>query len=301
MEAFRKMTIGQKPRIAFLEGHGELDELDVMDITRALSEFYQVERGTITDNATVLDAYKVLIVAKPQTAFSEREKFVIDQYVMRGGRVLWMVDAVTVTLDSLSRTTETVGLMADFNIGDMLFKYGIRINPNLLEDIQSAQIQVNAAPVGRTPKFVPVPWLFSPLLQPNDGHPVSRNINLVKAEFVSGLDTVGENMALKRHVLLSTARFTRVNPVPVFVTLAMVNEKPQRQDFNKSFIPVAYAQEGVFPSVFQNRPVPSGLSNVKERLQQSVPTRMVFVGDGDVAKNARAKKIHQSPNSKFRV
>jgi ABC-2 type transport system permease protein len=290
MEAFRKMTIGQKPRIAFLEGHGELDELDVMDITRALSEFYQVERGTITDNATVLDAYKVLIVAKPQTAFSEREKFVIDQYVMRGGRVLWMVDAVTVTLDSLSRTTETVGLMADFNIGDMLFKYGIRINPNLLEDIQSAQIQVNAAPVGRTPKFVPVPWLFSPLLQPNDGHPVSRNINLVKAEFISGLDTVGENMALKRHVLLSTARFTRVNPVPVFVTLAMVNEKPQRQDFNKSFIPVAYAQEGVFPSVFQNRPVPSGLSNVKERLQQSVPTRMVFVGDGDLAKNVVRKK-----------
>jgi ABC-2 type transport system permease protein len=88
--------------------------------------------------------------------------------------------------------------MADFNIGDMLFKYGIRINPNLLEDIQSAQIPVNAAAVGRTPKFVPVPWLFSPLLQPNDGHPVSRNINLVKAEFASGLDTVGENMQMKR-------------------------------------------------------------------------------------------------------
>jgi ABC-2 type transport system permease protein len=109
MEAFRKTTVADKPRIAFLEGHGELDELDVMDVTRSLSEFYQVERGTITDNAAVLDAYKVLIVAKPQTAFTEKEKYVIDQYVMHGGRVLWMVDAVTVTLDSLTRTTETVG------------------------------------------------------------------------------------------------------------------------------------------------------------------------------------------------
>jgi ABC-2 type transport system permease protein len=286
MESIRKATLSQKTRIAFLEGHDELDELDVLDVTDALSEFYQVDRGQIADNASILDPYKVVIVAKPQKAFSEREKFVIDQYVMHGGRILWMVDAVTVTLDSLRRTTHTVGVMSDFNIGDQLFKYGVRINPNLLEDIQAAQIPINASPVGQTPKFVPVPWLFSPLLQPNDQHVVSRNINLVKADFASTIDTVGEQMNLKRSVLLTTSRFTKVNQVPVFVSLAMVNEQPKRNEFNKAFVPVAYAQEGVFSSVFENRGVPGGLTNLKKRLNQSVPTRMVVVADGDIAKNA---------------
>lgn len=285
MEVFRKMSVSEKPRIAFLEGHGELDELDVVDVTGALSEFYQVERGRIADNAAVLDPYKVVIVAKPQGLFSEKEKFVLDQYAMNGGRILWMVDAVNVTLDSLTRTTHTVGVMSDYNLGDQLFKYGIRINPDLLEDVQAAQIPINAAPSGRTPKFVPVPWLFSPLMQPNDAHPISRNINLVKGEFVSSIDTVGEELKIKRHVLLTTSRFTKVNPVPVFVTLAMVNEQPKQAEFNKKFVPVAYALEGVFPSVFQNRPTPAGLSNVKKRLAESVPSRMVFVADGDLAKN----------------
>ncbi|MFT3738287.1 MAG: gliding motility-associated ABC transporter substrate-binding protein GldG [Breznakibacter sp.] len=285
MEAFRKMSIAEKPRIAFLEGHGELDEIDVVDVTGALSEFYQVERGQIADNAAILDPYKVVIVAKPQSLFSEKEKFVLDQYAMNGGRILWMVDAVTITLDSLTRATNTVGLMNDFNIGDQLFKYGIRINPNLLEDVQAAQIPINVSPAGQAPKFVPVPWLFSPLLQPNDVHPVSRNINLVKGEFVSSIDTVGEGLKLGRHVLLTTSRFTKVNPVPVFVSLAMVNEQPRQAEFNKQFIPVAYAQEGIFPSVFENRPTPVGLTQVKKRLAESVPTRMVFVADGDLAKN----------------
>lgn len=294
MEAFRKITVTEKPRIAFLEGHGELDELDVMDATRALSEFYRVERGQITDNATILDAYKVLIIAKPQSPFNEKEKYVIDQYLMHGGRILWMVDAVTVTLDSLTHTTSTMGLMSDFNIADQLFKYGVRINPNLIEDIQAAQIPINTASVGSAPKFVPAPWLFSPLLQPNDGHTISRNINLVKGEFVSSIDTVGEDLKLKRKVLLNTSRFTKIDPVPVFVSLALVNEQPKRNEFNNKFVPVAVAEEGIFPSVFQNRPVPASLSNNKNRLYESVPTRMVVVADGDLAKNP-VRQRHTNP------
>ncbi|MBN2744186.1 MAG: gliding motility-associated ABC transporter substrate-binding protein GldG [Marinilabiliaceae bacterium] len=286
-DAMRKLLQSEKPRIAFLEGHGELDELDVMDVTRQLSEFYQVDRGRIGDDPAILDPYKVIIVAKPQQPFPEKDKYALDQYLMRGGRVLWMVDAVNVTLDSLTRITQTVGIYSDVNLNDMLFKYGIRINHDLIEDIQSAMIPINASVPGTQPKFVPVPWLFNPLLQPVNAHPVSRNINAVKGEFVSTIDTVGEDLKVKRHLLLHTSRFTKVTPVPVFVSLAMVNEQPVREQFQRSLVPVAYAQEGVFPSLYAHRPVPAGLrqSNIT-RLDQSVPTRMVVVADGDVAKNA---------------
>jgi ABC-2 type transport system permease protein len=286
MTGIRLLTVSQKPRIAFLEGHGELDEMDVVDVTSALSEYYQVERGRIADDASILDPYKVVIIAKPQQPFAEKDKFAIDQYIMKGGRVLWLVDAVNVTLDSLQVATQTMGMMSDFNISDQLFKYGIRINPTLVEDIQAGMIPVNTASPGKTPKFVPVPWLFNPLLQPADNHPITKNINVVKGEFTSSIDTVGEDLKIKRTALLHTSRFTRVNQVPVFISLAMVSQKPQPAEFNKQYIPVAYAQEGVFASVFQYRAMPAGIrTNNNKIIEESVPTRMVFVADGDMVKN----------------
>lgn len=284
-EAMRKLLQHEKPRIAFLEGHGELDELDVVDVTGALSQYYQVDRGVVADDPAILDPYQVLIIAKPQRPFPEKDKYAIDQYLMKGGRILWMVDAVNVTLDSLTRTTQTVGIYSDVNLNDQLFKYGIRINNDLIEDIQSAMIPVNAAVPGAEPKFVPVPWLFNPLLQPIASHAVTRNLNVVKGEFVSTIDTVGENLNIKRQVLLQTSRYTRVNPVPVFVSLAMVNDQPQREQFNRSYVPVAYAQQGVFPSLYQHRPAPAGIKP-GNRLDESKPTRMIVVADGDLAKNA---------------
>jgi ABC-2 type transport system permease protein len=286
MDAFRKVKDGSRPRIAFIEGHGELDELDVMDASSALSDYYQVERGKLGNDPSILDPYKAIVIAKPRTPFSEKDKFIIDQYLMNGGRVMWMVDAVNVTLDSLALAPQTFGILSDVNINDQLFKYGIRINPVLVEDIQSAMIPVNASSVGKAPRFVPAPWLFSPLLMPSEVHPVTRNLNVVKGEFVSTIDTVGEGLALIRQVLLHTSRFTKVNPVPVYVSLMMVNEQPNRAEFTRSFLPVAYAQEGVFPSVFQNRMPPVGIElQGRKVLTQSKPSRMIVVADGDIVRN----------------
>jgi len=292
MTGIRMLTINEKPRIAFLEGHGELDEMDVVDATSALSEYYTVERGKIADDASILDPYKVLIIAKPQTPFAEKDKFAIDQYIMKGGRLLWLVDAVTVTLDSLQTATQTMGMMSDFNISDQLFKYGIRINPNLIEDIQAGMIPINASAPGSTPKFVPVPWLFNPLLQPSDNHSITKNINVVKGEFASSLDTVGEDLKLKRTVLLHTSKFTKLNTVPVFISLGMVSQNPKPQEFNKQFVPVAYAQDGIFPSVFQYRNIPAGI-RIKDNkvLTESTPTRMIFVGDGDIIRNSVRRRF----------
>jgi ABC-2 type transport system permease protein len=286
MTGIRLLTMTEKPRIAFLEGHGELDEMDVVDASSALSEYYTVERGKIADDASILDPYKVLIIAKPQTPFAEKDKFAIDQYIMKGGRVLWLVDAVTVTLDSLQTATQTMGMMSDFNLSDQLFKYGIRINPNLIEDVQAGMIPINASAPGSTPKFVPVPWMFNPLLQPSNDHAITKNINMVKGEFASSLDTVGEELKLKRTVLLHTSQFTKLNQVPVFISLGMVSQKPKPSEFNKQYVPVAYAQEGIFPSVFQYRNTPTGIHVKDKVLTESTPTRMIFVGDGDIIRNA---------------
>jgi ABC-2 type transport system permease protein len=240
-DVMRRLLTEDTPAIAFLEGHGELDEMDVYDVTEALSHYYQVDRGSLTSDPYILDVYKALIIAKPRFKFSERDKFVLDQYVMRGGKVLWLIDAVQVTLDSLRTATQTVGMPTDLGLSDLLFRYGIRINQELVQDVQAAMIPVNVAGPGEQPKFVPVPWMFNPLLSTNSSHPVTRSVNLVKGEFVSSIDTVGVFPGMKRDILLQTSQNARRLPIPVFISLAMVNEQPNSRDFVNAFVPVANA------------------------------------------------------------
>ncbi len=285
IDGIRKLTVDDKPRIAFLEGHGELSEVDVVDVTGALSEYFTVERGQVGNDPSLLDPYHAIIIAKPSTKFTEQEKFAVDQYFMKGGRVLWLVDAVTMTLDSLRSSSNTLGLLADFNIEDMLFRYGVRINPEVIEDIQAGMIPINVSKPGEGSKFVPMPWLFSPLLSTNPEHPVSRHVNVVKGDFTSYIDTVGENPSISRTVLLRSSRFTKVNQTPVFATLANIHQQPDRELFNRSFLPVAILQEGVFESVFVHRSVPQGVVHNQNIKTSSEPTRMIVVADGDVIRN----------------
>jgi ABC-2 type transport system permease protein len=285
VDGIRKLASDEKPRIAFLEGQGELDELDVVDITGELSEYFTVERGRVGDDPSLLDPYKALIIAKPSTKFTEQEKFAVDQYFMKGGRILWLVDAVTMTLDSLRQSSNTIGILADFNIDDMLFRYGIRINPAVIEDIQSGVVPVNVSRPGEGSRIVPMPWLFNPLLATNPDHPVSRHVNVVKGDFCSYLDTVGDNPNISRTVLLRSSRFTKVNSTPVFASLATIHRQPDRAEFKHSFLPVSVLQEGVFESVFVNRSVPQGVKHAGTVVHSSVPTRMIVVADGDIIKN----------------
>ncbi len=284
-DAVRRLTLNEKIKIAFLEGHGELDELDVLDITDHLSQYYQVDRGVLGSDPTILNPYKAIIIAKPQKKFSESDKFIIDQYVMNGGKVLWLVDAVNITVDSLRKTSETIGLYSDINLDDQLFKYGIRINPVLLQDVQASMIPVTVSDGGK-PKIVPAPWLYNPLLTPLPQHSISKNLNAVKGEFVSSIDTVNSQLPLKRDILLQTSSYTKSDQIPVFVSLNFVNEKPIQKEFNQSNLPVAVVEEGVFPSVFQNRMIPEGINAGSKKIKsESVPTKMIFVADGDIIKN----------------
>nr|WP_321410756.1 gliding motility-associated ABC transporter substrate-binding protein GldG [uncultured Carboxylicivirga sp.] len=284
-DAVRRLTSNEMPKIAFLEGHGELDELHVIEATDALSHYYQVDRGRLGTDVAILNDYKAVIVAKPSKSFSEKDKFILDQYLMNGGRLLYLIDAVNITLDSLRKEPQTLGLYNDVNLDDQLFRYGIRVNPVLVEDIQAGRILMNARPNGQ-PQLVPVPWLYSPLLTPSGDHPVTRNINMVRGDFTCTIDTVGSELNLKRTVLLTTSRYTKLNGTPVFVTMADFNKKPVQEEFSASFMPTAIIEEGVFTSVFQNRPVPKELNYASSKVRtSSLPTRLMVIADGDIIKN----------------
>ena len=174
-DALRILTTTTVPKVAFLEGHGELAEPFVYDISKTLSRYYQVDRGAIADDPAILDEYKALIVAAPSKPFPEKDKYAIDQYIMRGGKVLWLIDGAKISLDSLSTASQTVGVENDLNLSDQLFKYGVRINPDLVQDVQCVLIPVNMSRLGDAPKYEPMPWYYSPLLLAVPSHSVSKN------------------------------------------------------------------------------------------------------------------------------
>jgi len=284
-EAFRLLSEPMDSRIAFLEGHGELGEGETYDITTALSQYYSVDRGRIGHVPDILDNYKAVIIAQPIEAFTESDKYVLDQYVMGGGKLLWLVDGVKMSMDSLTKAETNFGIYNDLNISDMLFRYGVRINPDLLQDVQCALYPVNVAGPGEAAKFQPLPWFYSPLLMPNTLHGISRNMSNVKGEFASSLDLVGNDEKIKKTVLLTTSAQSKVMPVPIEIDLGESVNNLDLEEFNGGQRPVAVLLEGEFPSIFANRMRPSNLEQGKAIKKSSVPTKMIVISDGDIIHN----------------
>jgi gliding-associated putative ABC transporter substrate-binding component GldG len=190
IKPINNLTSKKIDKVAFIEGHGELDEFEVEDIYKEIANSFDIFRGTISGKPGILDDYKTIVIARPQREFNEADKFVLDQYIMKGGRVLWIVDGVNVSADSLANGA-TFAMINDIKLDDMLFTYGARINPTLVQDIQCNVIPINTAVRGAQPKWSPLPWLYYPLISPLVDHPVSRNLNMVLARFPTSIDTVG--------------------------------------------------------------------------------------------------------------
>ncbi len=273
-------------KIAFLEGQKELEEIYVADITHAMANYFQVDRGAINGQLNCLDAYEAVIIAKPQAKFNEKNKFILDQYLMQGGKLIWFIDAVQVSLDSLFEGN-TLAIPMDLNVNDQLFKYGVRINPNLIKDIQCSMIPVNTALQGNKPKFVRAPWLYYPLISGGMvQHPVTKGLNMISTKFPSVLDTVSSSPGVNKTFLLRTSMFTDVIKVPAMISLEDVKEQPKRESFNKPNQPIAVLLEGKFESVFKNRPLGKMFPGKNINfLKESQPTSMLVVADGDMIKN----------------
>lgn len=299
VNAIRQLTVKDKPKIAFIEGHGELEKMRVLDITNALSDYYTVERVKIDEKVYSLakrdstkdgkihvrNIYKAIIIAKPDSTFSEKDKFIIDQYIMRGGKVLWLIDPVNASMDSLQSSNKTMGLAADIQLEDQLFNYGVRLNSNLLLDRTCLPIGMVTGNVGNQPQISLFPWYYFPAALVSSAHPIVNNLNAVKFEFVSSLDTT-DLPGIKKTILLHTSKYTRISNTPALIDLEICRNEPGEGFFNSQEQAVAVLLEGKFQSLYKNR-IPPSVANNKyiSFVDVSKPTAMIVISDGDVIKN----------------
>jgi len=285
--AIKKITSGGKPIIAFTEGDRELKNLQVLDAMRSLAQAgYIIGRINLTTTPlNVLTRIKLLIIPKPDSTFTELEKFKIDQYIMRGGRVFWAIDQVNAELDTLqNHNGEGMAFPKQLNLDDQLFTYGVRINYDLIADINCAQIPLVTGDVGGQPQIQMLPWLYYPIFMPLSENPIVKNLDGIKGEFVSTIDTLAIK-GVKKTVLLESSPYNKKLNAPHMLSFQAVEQEPKPKEFQSSPQIVAVLLEGKFKSDFLNRPVPNGLTEHVEPLPESKPTKMIVISDGDILKN----------------
>lgn len=279
-----------KPRIAFVEGQGELDTLEVLDLEYALREFYRVDRFDLNAINQIDTGYQALILAGSSRNFSMVNKYKLDQYVMRGGSILWCLDGVQAEFDSLRRRGEFFTQPFARQMEDLLFQYGARINENLIQDRQCARI---AVPMGNSGQFENRPWPYDPILtNVNPGHPITRNLDAIEGRFVSSVDTVIVP-GVRKTVLLSSSANARFLPDPVRVRFNLLVTPLSDEQYNRANLPVAVLLEGSFPSAFRSiRSLATQFSSRgvggAEFLLSGVPSRQIVIGDADMVRNAVA-------------
>lgn len=286
MSAIKKVSVERKQRIGIIEGHGEFDKLQMADAERALSEFYEVGRVTINHELDALLAYDAIIIARPDSAFDEQDKFIIDQFLMEGGKAMFLIDPVFARMDSLRNTTLTMGLVLEHNLEDMLFKYGVRLNNDLVLDLQALPIPIVTGYTGNKPKQEMFTWYYNPLLIGNEDHPISKNIDRLKTEFVSTLEPIKTDSA-EYSVLLSTSDQTRLVNAPTRVSFNILREPPRYEMFNTGPHTTGVLLEGKFESVFKNRLPKTIVENKDINFHEKsvIPTKIIVVTDGDIIKN----------------
>lgn len=299
--AIRQVTARRKPRIAFLEGHGELDELSVKDISNALSEQYEVSRVRIDQQLAALsektegmayraNTYDALIIARPDSAIPERDRYVIDQFVMNGGKVLWCIDAMNANLDSLRTNQFSMATPLDLGLDRMLFGYGVRINKDLLLDRSCAPIEIYTTPYGNQPKLERFPWYFEPVLIPQNSHPIVNNIDPVHTAFVSSMDTIAVD-SVKKTILLTTSPYTRLLRNPVRISLNIVEMDMGLEKSGTPSLPVAVLLEGRFTSAFADQlMVTPEVRKEWGYRERSLPTAQLVISDGDAIANRVDRK-----------
>lgn len=286
-DAFKKLTQDKEKRIAVLKGNGQLDDVYVADFLQSIREYYFIAPFTLDSVAQQpqktleqLKSFDLLISAKPSELFTEEEKLVLDQHLMHGGKSIWLTEGIVMDRDSLySERGSAVAIIKDLNLNDFFFKYGIRINSNIVLDMYSSPIPL-AVGEGNNMQVMPITWQYSPLAASNPEHPVTINLNLVKFDFASQIDTLKNN--LDKTVLLKSSPLSKLQGVPALISLDIVTAEPDKASFNKGPQNLAVLIEGEFTSVYNNRVLPFELTNFKSTGQNS---KMLVIADGDVIKN----------------
>ncbi len=303
--AIRSLATVVKPKIGFTTGHGELDTRGLYDIMMSLTENYTMEYVDLNEDINVLthrsrnadstmrfvNNYDLLVVAKPTEAFTDQELYLLDQYIMYGGKVLWLIDPLNATMDSLQTQDQAIVVRYPLNLDEMLFNYGVRVNSDLIEDVRCRPIPLIVGMVGDQPQMNFRPWFYFPDIVPLSQHPIVRNLDLIKTDFISSIDIMDNSntQEVAKTVLLTTSEYSRIKNAPVIMEIneakVDMSEMDQRL-FNRKNIPVAVLLEGTFHSMWRSRLAPSftELPEMGYR-DTSVTTKMIVISDGDMIKN----------------
>ena len=288
-DAINKITKDKQKKVAIIKGNGEMKEIHIAKMLMQIRESYYIGPFTLDSvskdpNGTLnaLKKYDLAIIAKPTETFSDEEKQVLDQFIMNGGKTLWLIDQVSADMDSLyNQAGATLAYPRDLNLTDMFFKYGVRINPDLIKDEQGSPIKLATGEQGSATQYQDFVWKFAPLVSPESKHPIVKNLGGIKFDFASPIDTLKNG--IKKTVLLQSSPYSKKIGAPVEVNLGIVSEQTSPKDYlNKGNLVLSVLLEGSFHSAFENRVLP-----FKENSFQSKgkPTKMIVVADGDIARN----------------
>lgn len=293
--AINKLSMPQKPEIAYIMGNGEALGLRTIDLLSTLPRYYKLDTLDLANSLYIPSTYKAIIINGPTMPFEDKDKFKIDQYVMNGGSILWAVDQINTPMDSLQKSEQFVAMDMGLNLNDMLFKYGARINYNLIEDLQCLSIPVTVGMQGDRPQIDLRPWIYYPVFGMESKHPIVKNMNYVMGRFVSSIDTI-KNPEVKKTILLQSSKYSRVAAAPLRVSLSTLRY-PQREDmFTKPNQPAAVLLEGTFRSLFKNRLHPDFLRVLKDSLNRDFKVssdtigKMILIADGDIMLNDFAQQ-----------
>lgn len=294
-DAINKITKDKQKKVAIIKGNGELNEVHVAKMLMQIRESYFIGPFTLDSvakdpNGTLnaLKKYDLAIISKPTEKFSDEEKEVLDQFIMNGGKTLWLIDQVAADMDSLYNDMgATLAYPRDLNLNDMFFKYGFRINPDLIKDEQGTSIKLATGEQGSATQYQDFIWKFAPQVFPTSQHPIVKNLGGIKFDFTNPIDTLKNG--IKKTVLLQSSQYSKTIGSPVEVNLNMVTEKTTPQDYlNKGNKPLAVLLEGSFHSAFENRVLPFKDNSFTA---QGKPNKMIVVADGDIARNQLDKNM----------
>ena len=294
-DAINKITTVKQKKIAVIKGNGELQDILMAKFLLQIRESYHIGPFTLDSVAKspiqsleALEKYDLAVIAKPTEAFSDAEKQVLDQYIINGGKTLWLVDQVAVEMDSLYNSAgATLAYPRDLNLNDMFFKYGFRINPDIVKDEQGSPIKLATGEQGSATQYQDFNWKFAPLVYPESTHPIVKNLGGIKFDFANPIDTLKNG--IKKTVLLKSSQYSKKIGTPVEVNLDIVAEETSPNHYIKTGnIPLGILLEGQFHSVFENRVLPFDQPTFK---QEGKASKMIVISDGDLIKNQLDKNF----------
>ena len=285
-DAILKLSRERRKKIAVIRSKGELEDRYLTDFLSSVSDYYLIAPFSLDSVQShpkkvlkELHKFDAIIEAKPTEAFTDKEVYVLDQYIMQGGKALWMLESVAIEKDSLKQTGSNIAFPRDLNLLNLLFKYGVRINYELINDVYSAPIYLTTGDAENT-QLNPYPWFYEPLAEPLNNHPIVSNINAVKFEFTNTIDTLKND--INKTILLKSSKLSRAEGTPREISLEQINTKPNPEMYPQGGYPLAVLLEGEFTSAYKNRIKPFDYSNHKDK---GKVTQQIVISDGDIAKN----------------